>query len=277
RTFETPSCFSKIDATFRRSKTFADPFSPSASSCFLNHHHRRMGKAGWPSLSICALHVNVPPMTIDASVDVGGNALLDFGVVILAAGASSRMGQPKLLLPWGGTSVLGHLIAQWDALRAGQIAAVLAASDRAVSAELDRLDFPEGNRVVNPIPERGMFSSIQCAARWDGWNAELTHWAIVLGDQPHLRLGTLRALLDFANAQSIQVCQPSRRGRPRHPVVVPEKGFLELKNARAETLKDFLQTLPSSAALCELDDPGLDFDVDTPADYEQAIRLFCER
>src|SRR5436309_8984625 len=81
RTFETPSCFSKIDATFRRSKTFADPFSPSASSCFLNHQHRRMGKAGWPSLSICALHVNLPPMTIDASVDVGGNALLDFGVV----------------------------------------------------------------------------------------------------------------------------------------------------------------------------------------------------
>src|SRR5439155_638282 len=90
RTFETPSCFSKIDATFRRSKTFADPFSPSASSCFLNHQHRRMGKAGWPSLSICALHVNLPPMTIDASVDFGGNALLYFGVVILAAGASSR-------------------------------------------------------------------------------------------------------------------------------------------------------------------------------------------
>ena len=36
-----------------------------------------------------------------------------FGVVILAAGASSRMGKPKLVLPWGKTSVLGHLIEQW--------------------------------------------------------------------------------------------------------------------------------------------------------------------
>jgi len=34
------------------------------------------------------------------------------GVVILAAGRSARMGRPKLLLPWGGTSVLGHLLAQ---------------------------------------------------------------------------------------------------------------------------------------------------------------------
>jgi len=215
-------------------------------------------------------------MTIDERGDIFGRAVLDFGVVILAAGASSRMGKPKLLLPWGGTSVLGHLIGQWQALRAGQIAAVWATGDQAVGAELDRLDFPRVNRVVNPTPERGMFSSIQCAARWDGWHAELSHWVIVLGDQPHLRENTLRALIDFAGARSNQVCQPSRRGRPRHPVVVPKTIFAELEVSRAETLKEFLQTLPSGAALCEWDDPGLDFDVDTPADYEQALRLFLE-
>jgi molybdenum cofactor cytidylyltransferase len=230
--------------------------------------------AGLPLLSIGAFAVNLRPMTIDERGDVAGRAVLDFGVIILAAGASSRMGKPKMLLPWSGTSVLGHLIGQWKDLRAGKIAAVWATGDQAVSAELDRLDFPRVNRVLNPMPERGMFSSIQCAARWGGWNAELTHWAIVLGDQPHLRLNTLRALLDFAGAHSNQVCQPSRRGRPRHPVVVPKTVFVELQDSRAETLKEFLQTLPSAAALCELDDPGLDFDVDTPADYEQALRLF---
>jgi molybdenum cofactor cytidylyltransferase len=213
-------------------------------------------------------------MTTDERGDAAGRAVLDFGVVILAAGASSRMGKPKLLLPWGGTSVLGHLFGQWKALRAGQIAAVWAAGNQAVSAELDRLDFPRVNRVVNPTPERGMFSSIQYAARWGGWLAQLTHWAIVLGDQPHLRPDTLRALLEFTAANPQQVCQPSRRGRPRHPVVVPKTVFVELKDSRAETLKEFLQAVPSGAALCELDDPGLDFDVDTPADYEQALRLF---
>ena len=216
-------------------------------------------------------------MVIDERKEAVKGAVLDFGVLILAAGASSRMGKPKLLLPWGGTSVLGHLIAQWKDLRAGQIAAVTATGDRAITAELDRVNFPAVNRVVNPAPERGMFNSIQCAARWSGWNAVLTHWVIVLGDQPHLRQDTLRSLLDFAGARSDQVCQPSRRGRPRHPVVMPGTVFAKLKGSRAETLKEFLQTLPSGAALCELDDPGLDFDMDTPADYEQALRLFRER
>jgi molybdenum cofactor cytidylyltransferase len=92
-----------------------------------------------------------------------------FGVILLGAGASTRMGRPKLLLPWGGTTVLGHLIAQWRALQAGQITVVCAA-DGPVPAELDRLAFAAENRIVNPHPEQGMFSSIQCAARWPGWN-----------------------------------------------------------------------------------------------------------
>ena len=51
---------------------------------------------------------------------------------------------------------------------------------------------------------------------------------------------------------------------------------MELKDSRAETLKEFLRAMPTGAALCELDDPGLDFDVDTPAHYEHALRLFLE-
>jgi molybdenum cofactor cytidylyltransferase len=229
---------------------------------------------GWPLFSFCAFDVNLRPMKIDDRGNAAGSSAIDFGVLILAAGASSRMGQPKLLLPWGGTSVLGHLIGQWKDLRAVEIATVAATGDQAVGAELDRLDFPKANRVVNPAPQRGMFSSIQCGERWSGWSAELTHWVIVLGDQPHLRPETLRALLDFACKQSNRVCQPSRRGRPRHPVVLPKTVFAALRDSRVETLKEFLQTLSYGASLCELDDPGLDFDVDTPADYELALRLF---
>src|SRR6267143_6254739 len=112
---------------------------------------------------------------------------LPFGVIILAAGASSRMGKPKLLLPWGKTSVIGHLIGQWRELGAEQIAVVTAAGDHALGEELDRLAFPTAARIENPAPELGMFSSIQCAARRPGWKMSLTHWALALGDQPHLR------------------------------------------------------------------------------------------
>src|ERR1017187_5799849 len=140
------------------------------------------------------------------------------GVVILAAGRSARMGKPKLLLPWGTTSVLGHLIEEWRALHARQIAVVCATGDPAIQAEMDRLGFPAQNRIINPNPQRGMFSSIQCAAQWPGWQAALTHWAIVLGDQPHLRPQTLRRVLDFSSAHPTKVCQPARRGHGRHPV-----------------------------------------------------------
>src|SRR5438105_331727 len=115
---------------------------------------------------------------------------VSLGVIILAAGRSSRMGRPKLLLPWGNTSVLGHLLNCWTQLPATQIAVICAPSDDAIQAELNRLAFPLERRVFNPEPERGMFSSIQCAARWAGWKTTLTHWTIVLGDQPHLLSGT---------------------------------------------------------------------------------------
>lgn len=194
------------------------------------------------------------------------------GVVILAAGRSTRMGRPKLLLPWGRTSVLGHLIAQWTALGAKQIAIVCAPADLALRLELDRLGFPAQHRIINPAPERGMFSSIQSAAQWPGWQANLTHQAIVLGDQPHLEPRTLRKLLKFSAAHPASVCQPARLGHRRHPVLLPRSVFRPLANSTAATLKEFLAARSRRVAFCELDDPGLDLDMDRPEDYWNALR-----
>jgi molybdenum cofactor cytidylyltransferase len=191
------------------------------------------------------------------------------GAVLLAAGRSRRMGRPKLLLPWHGATVLGHLVAQWQGAGVAQIAVVGAAGDRAIEVELDRLAFPAAHRIFNPAPERGMFSSIQCAAQWPGWGSALTHFAIVLGDQPHLRPATLHALLRFSAAHPAKVSQPSRAGRPRHPVVLPRTAFLDLAQSPARHLKQFLASF--HPATCELDDPGLDLDLDSPADYEKAM------
>src|SRR5436190_23101893 len=102
------------------------------------------------------------------------------GIVILAAGRSQRMGRPKLLLCWGRTSVLGHLVGQWQNLGAAQITVVCAAGDASLETELDRIKFPGEQRITNTAPERGMFSSIQCAAQWQGWNPGLTHFVIAL-------------------------------------------------------------------------------------------------
>ena len=202
---------------------------------------------------------------------------VSLGVVLLAAGRSSRMGKPKLLLPWGRTSVLGHLIKQWKAVGAKQVAVVCAPDDAAIRLELDRLGFPARDRIINPAPQRGMFSSIQCAAQWLGWDPALTHWAIVLGDQPHLQRQTLRLALDFSAAHPDKVCQPARQGHGRHPVLLPKAMFRQVAVSTAATLKEFLAARPRKPALCELDDPGLDLDIDRPEDYDKAVDMAAKR
>ena len=191
------------------------------------------------------------------------------GIVILGAGASARMGRPKLLLPWHNTTVIGELLMQWREIGAAQIVIVLRTNDIELAAELHRLNFPQTDRIENPQPERGMFSSIVCAAHWNGWWQEISHWAIVLGDQPHLRPATLRQLLEFSAQNREAICQPTFGGRTRHPVVLPRQAFVELKNTGATTLKEFLNLTTVPRVQCAVDDNGLSLDMDTPEDYKR--------
>ena len=184
------------------------------------------------------------------------------------------MGEPKPLLPWGTTTVIGHLLQLWWQTGAAQTTVVCAAQSEALNAELDRLCFPREDRIVNENPARGMFSSVKCAAEWSGWKESITHWAIALGDQPHLSHETLSALIDFAAHNRHSICQASHHGRPRHPVIVPQPLWQTLAGSNHATLKNFLEVHRTARALIEINDPGLDFDIDRPADYEAALRLF---
>jgi molybdenum cofactor cytidylyltransferase len=195
------------------------------------------------------------------------------GVAILAAGAASRMKAPKLLLPWGETTVLGALVRRYQELGAAQVAVVCARGDTRMHEELDRLNVPCANRIVNEAPEEGMFSSVLIAARWTGWSQGLSHWAIAIGDQPQVQADTLRTLVQFVVQHPTAVVQPSRNGRGRHPVVLPCWVFKRLAESRASHLKQFLQSDSGPIVLCEMPDPGLDFDLDYPEDYRRALQL----
>ena len=195
---------------------------------------------------------------------------MKFAVIILGAGASSRMGRPKLLLPWHGSTVIGHLLSQWRELGAAQVAVVLRPDDPALAAELDRLQFPNADRIANPQPERGMFSSVLCAANWTGWRPDITSWAIALGDQPHLRTETLRALLESAAQNADAICRPQFGDHARHPVILPRQAFDNLKRSQAGNLKEFLKLVPCPNVQHVINDSGLTLDLDTPEDYIKA-------
>lgn len=166
--------------------------------------------------------------------------------------------------------MIGHIVKRWGELGAGQIAVVHAGGDAALEAELERVGVQASERIVNPQPERGMFSSIQCAARWPGWRAEIMTWVLVLGDQPQLSKETLQQLIVAGRDHPDEICMPSYEGRGRHPVLMAKRDFKELATSSAATLKDFLGG--RKQAWVAVNDAGLAMDIDTPEAYERALR-----
>jgi molybdenum cofactor cytidylyltransferase len=183
------------------------------------------------------------------------------------------MGEPKLLLPWNGTSVLGHLLNQWRCFNPQQIAVVMASGDKSIPRELEGLCADDVFRIVNHHPEQGMFSSIKAAASWQEWSPAITHWALSLGDQPQVRRQTLERLLMEGSKCPERICQPARNGRPRHPVLLPLQHLRQLASAPEENLKQFLAARSEARHVFESDDAGLDIDLDYPADLERAQAL----
>jgi molybdenum cofactor cytidylyltransferase len=173
------------------------------------------------------------------------------------------MGRPKLLLPWGDKTILEHLIQQWTAVGCSQIGAVIGPDS------ILRDHLADVEPIINRRPEQGMYSSVQCAARWDGWNKTLTHFVITLGDQPQVKTDTLKAIIEFAEKHPRSICQPARNGRGRHPVVLPEAMFSLLSDSKERNLKEFLAV--RERVMFESDDAGLDLDLDTPEDYQKAL------
>ena len=96
-----------------------------------------------------------------------------FGVVILGAGASSRMGRPKLLLPWRDTTVIGHLSGNGANSARRKSPSSTGQTTRRWPPNWTGWIFRAHDRIENPQPERGMFSSILCAANWPGWKEEI--------------------------------------------------------------------------------------------------------
>jgi len=190
-----------------------------------------------------------------------------FGVVILAAGASTRMGSCKLLLPWGDKTILTHLLNQWRSAGVAQSAPVIDPSNQVLREALTDAGFSASDWIENPSPQLGMFSSVQEASRWTGWLSTLTHWIICLGDQPHIQISTLRLLLDAARKNPTHICQPSFRGHTAHPTILPASNFRELAQNDIPDLRTYIRTREGLRLRLAVEDPGVSADLNTPEDY----------
>lgn len=183
--------------------------------------------------------------------------------VMLAAGLSSRMGDWKMMLPWGAGTLLD------SALRSA-----FSLCDRVILVTGHRGDElaryyrgqPAITLVNNPDYASGMFSSVKCGA------AAVTsrRFFLALGDMPEVSPAVYSALWQHADHDHCLV--PGYDQGQGHPVLLPAQALALISNAPANSS---LKTIVRQIGTCTVavDEPGIHCDIDTPAQYRQRTEL----
>jgi molybdenum cofactor cytidylyltransferase len=185
--------------------------------------------------------------------------------IVLAAGASSRMGRPKALLQIGQRTFVRAVL---DALRDGgltDVVVVVRPGQREVRDEIDRAGF--GRCVENAQPERGQWSSL--VAGLDAIDTpEVSAVLVTLVDIPLIGAATIRRLVQRTAVSTSPILRAVHRGQHGHPVVFTRAVFDALRRADpAEGAKQVVRSHPVEDV--EVDDPGVSRDIDTPEEYER--------
>lgn len=199
--------------------------------------------------------------------------------VVPAAGASRRMGRPKLLLPYertSGTTTIVHALVA--ALRAGGASPVLLVTAPG-DEELQRIMEEAGCQVaVNPDPDRGMLSSIrEGIAALGGARHLQEHGEVLLvapADLPALRPATVAEVLWRRAAAEAPLAVPTFQGKRGHPLAIAPALLPEIDTLDpAVGLRELLERHAASVLEVPVNDPGAVRDVDTPEDYARLTSL----
>jgi molybdenum cofactor cytidylyltransferase len=186
-----------------------------------------------------------------------------FAAVILAAGASSRMGTIKALLDAGaGESFLDHLAGVF--LDAGCAVYAVLGEDAGPIARASRRG-SEITFVLNPDPSRGQLSSLQCGLRAAMTGADAIFFTPV--DAPGISPQTVLVLQNFLAGMDFAI--PIYEGKRGHPVLLRTSCAAEFLNpSEGASARDILHARRASTRFVEVLDPGILEDIDDPATYE---------
>lgn len=186
-------------------------------------------------------------------------------VLVLAAGASRRLGRPKQLLRVGGISLLRHMAALALATRPARLVVVLSPQQAGMAQSLAGLP---AELVWNAQADSGIASSLQAGAR-----ALADHHGPVLimaVDQVRLAARHLERLLAAGASlpQATVLCQYADTAGL--PALVSPAQLQESSTLHGDSgLKQLL--LAGAGALVRVPAPELAFDVDTPAQLAEAV------
>jgi molybdenum cofactor cytidylyltransferase len=187
--------------------------------------------------------------------------------IVLAAGASTRMGRPKALLEAGDRTFIRRIL---DTLRAGGVpeaVVVVRAGQEGIVAEVDASGF--GRTVLNPRADDGQLSSLVTGL--DAVDrADVDGVLVTLVDVPLIGAGAVRILLERAAVSTAPVLRAVHQGRHGHPVIFKRQLFEALRRADpAAGAKAVVRAFPVEDV--ETGDPGVAEDIDTPEEYARVF------
>jgi molybdenum cofactor cytidylyltransferase len=185
--------------------------------------------------------------------------------VILAAGASTRMGRAKQLLPFGESTLLARAIENVRAANLDEIVLVLGAAAEAIQQR----PLPSLIKiVVNPAYRQGMASSLRAGlSHVDAGSAAAL---IVLGDQPFVQPQTLHEIIDGYHQSRAPIVIPSYQGSRGNPVLLDRSVFSEVMALEGDTgCRAIFPNHLDEILKVEVEDPGILLDIDSPDDYER--------
>lgn len=188
--------------------------------------------------------------------------------IVAAAGRSTRMGTPKQLLPWQGTTVLGAVVRHLD--EAGAQPVVCVVGHRRAEM-VDALADAHAVIVDNPDYLQGeMLSSYQSGVRHlQAADAAIGGALLALGDQPHIPVEVLETILCQARQTPGQMVIPRFRERRGHPLYLPAALWPELLAlGHDETLRTLVVRHAESIAYVSVESNAILRDIDTPNDYQ---------
>ena len=200
--------------------------------------------------------------------------------LILAAGAGTRLGGGKLLLPWRGKALIVHALEKILNTPGMQFAVVVTgcqapALRRTLKSSFSR-DAPFPLRVAhNPDWQEGQSTSLQCGIRalLDMPGDLVRGVLILLGDMPLVREETLRLLCSAhgeacARNRRHAATVPTYQGQRGNPVILSPLLFPALFTLRGDAgARTLLPSLGEDLLLLPVSDEGVIRDIDSPEDY----------
>lgn len=181
------------------------------------------------------------------------------------------MGQPKMLLPWGETTVLGQVI---ETLKRTSIDQVIVVTG-GYRSQVEELAASYRVRTIHNdgYENGGMLSSLQCGLRdiqelHENESPFSDAVLICLGDQPRIQAEIVQSIVDHYKKTGADIIIPSHNNRRGHPWLVAKTHWEEILHLEApHTMRNFLDRHSSTISYLIVDDSSIVSDIDTYEDY----------